>query len=288
MAILGAIAIAITACFVVIHISRQNAAEARQAAEVEKAAGQAADEKARREAKAEADRIAAEKAANEAAAEKARKKAEAERSRQEAEAAKAGAERVAADKAASLAAAEKARADAIAAHEAELAKYLNGTFSRKPGIISVAVAASSEDGTLNRHIGEALARRFKTNTVETLPSLFTAEFLADGLFNDTFGGSRAPLERLDLLKSLDGLVLARENVEYSQNPALENTVTAHMHIDVTAMPVAAKGEGETWTFTANGVGFKRDDARSLAEERLIEQIAQATNMFLNFTPSNDH
>jgi hypothetical protein len=195
---------------------------------------------------------------------------------------------VAADKAGSVAAAEKAREDALAAHAAELAKYLNGTFSRKPGIMSVAVAAASEDGTLNRHIGEALASRFKTNTIEMLPSLFTAEFLSDGLFADTFSGSRAPLARLDLLNSLDGLVLARESVDYSQNPSLENTVSAHMQVNVTAMPVAAKGDGETWTFTANGVGFKRDDARSLAEERLIKQIAEATNMFLNFNPSNDH
>ena len=163
---------------------------------------------------------------------------------------------MAADKASIIAATEKAREDALAAHAAELAKYLNGTFSRKPGIMSVAVAAASEDGTLNRHIGEALARRFKTNTVEMLPSLFTAEFLSDGLFNDTFSGSRAPLARLDLLTSLDGLVLARETVEYTQNPSLENTITAHMQVDVTTMPVAASGDGERrGRWTANGVGF---------------------------------
>jgi hypothetical protein len=235
--VLAAIALVITAWFVEIHISRQDAAIAKKAAEdvaAQDAAHQAADEKA------QADRTA------------------------------------------------KAREEAVANHSADLARYLNGTVSKKPGIASVAVAVASEDGALNRHIGEALARKFQGKAVEMFPSLFTSEFLSDGLFSDTFSGSRAALARLDLLNSLDGLVLGHETVEYSQNPSEDNTFTAHLKIDVTTMPTATTGNGETWTLSANGVGFHRDDARSMAEDRVIKQIAADTNMVLNLNSSGNH
>ena len=134
---------------------------------------------------------------------------------------------------------------------------------------------------MNRHVGEALATRFRTSSVETLPTLFAPVFLTDGLFSETFDRSRAALARLDLLHSLDGVLLARETVQYSQNPDMQNTTSAHMQIAILSMPVAAGGDGRAWTLTADGVGFHRGDARSMAEDRLIKQIDESTNISLN-------
>lgn len=196
---------------------------------------------------------------------------------------KAEADRTVVDKAAD----EQARERALAKHEAELKRYLTGTVSRNPGMASVAIAVASEDGKLDRHVGEALARRLHTNTVEMLPSLFTAEFLTDGLFADTIAGSRLSLARLDLTNTLDGLVLAREEVGYSQNPSLENTTSAHLKIDVTIIPTKSSGNGESWTLTTDGVGFHQDEARSMAEDRLIKKIAEDTNIILNLNSTTN-
>jgi flagellar motor protein MotB len=210
----------------------------------------------------------------------------AERLKQQTALEQAAADKIAAENAARQAADEKARADAAAKHAAELARYLDVRLSKTPGVNSVAVAVATEDNKLDRNIGQALARRFRSNNMEMLPSLFAPEFVSDGLFAKTFDGSRDPLARLDLADYLDGIVLARETVQYTQDASLDNLISAHLHLDVMSMPVSTRGDSQTWTFTANGAGFKRDDARSMAEERLIKQIAGDTNMSLTLNPAN--
>jgi flagellar biosynthesis GTPase FlhF len=179
------------------------------------------------------------------------------------------------------AAAAQAAEKAAARHANDLARYLSGTLSRKAETKSVAVAASTEDGKSDSRLDEALASRFRSDSVDTMPAFFAPEFVSDGLLADTFGGSRDSLARLDLLDSLDGIVLAKETVEYSQDPSLDNVISAHLHADIMSMPVATRGERQTWSLTANGSGFRRDDARIMAEDRLLKQIAADTNMSLN-------
>lgn len=180
------------------------------------------------------------------------------------------------------AAAQKAAMDAAAEHKKYLARYLAGRVSRKPGVQTIAIVAVSENGAFDPVAGDAIAARFKSDSVEMVFGLFTPQFVSDGLFGQTFGGSKVILGKLELLGSLDGLLLAREDVRYTTNPSsLANVLTANMHLEVTMMPVAAKGERRTWTYTANGPGFKQTDARAAAEERLLKQIANDASMSLS-------
>jgi hypothetical protein len=162
-----------------------------------------------------------------------------------------------------------------------LARYLNSGLPQKPGSETVAIAVVSEDGKLNRAVTDAIAGRFKKEPVEIISSLFKPEFVSDGLFNDAFTGSGEILNKLELAKSLDALLLARQDVQYSTNPSLQNVVTATMQLKVTVVPVSGRGAGKTWTFTAYGPGFTKEVARQAAEERLIKQIADDTKMSLN-------
>ena len=75
-------------------------------------------------------------------------------------------------------------------------------------------------------------------------------------------------------------MLAREDVQYAQNAALENVITATIRLVVTAVPVSGQGAPVTWTFTAYGPGFTKEIARTAAEERLIKQIASDTKLSL--------
>ena len=180
------------------------------------------------------------------------------------------------------AAAEQAKAVQAAAtgHAEYLARYLNSGFNRKPGSETVAIAVASENGTLNRAVTAALISRFQSGPVQILSPFFKPEFVSDGLFNDAFTGSGEILNKLELSKSLDGLLLARQDVQYSTNPSLQNVVTATMQLKVTVVPVSGRGDGKTWTFTASGPGFTKEVARQAAEERLIKQIADDTKMSL--------
>jgi hypothetical protein len=176
--------------------------------------------------------------------------------------------------------AQKAVQDAAAAHAQYLARYVNTGFSRSPGSETVAVAAASEDGTLNRGVTTALESWFQRESVWILSPFFKPEFVSDGLFNDAFNGSGVILNKLELAKFLDRVVLAQQNVRYTQNTALENVITATMQLKVVVVPVSGQGGGETWTLTAYGPGFTKEVARQAAEERLIKQIAADTNMSL--------
>jgi hypothetical protein len=177
--------------------------------------------------------------------------------------------------------AAQAAQNAAAEHAHYLAKYLNGGFTRKAGARSIAIVVVTETGKLNPAVNSALARRLQNESTQILPSLFKPEFVSDGLFNDAIANSSDLFQKLDLANSVDSLVLAREDVQYAQNPALENVITATMRLDVTVVPISGQGDSKTWTFTANGPGFNQTVARAAAEERLIKQIAADTKMSLN-------
>lgn len=178
------------------------------------------------------------------------------------------------------AASRKAVQAAATAHAEYLARYVNNGFARKQGIKTAAVAVASEDGRLNRTVTSALENRFQREPVQILSPFFKPEFVSDGLFNDALTGSSELFQKLDLANSVDALVLAQQNVQYAQNTALENVITATMQLKVAVMPVSGRSDGKTWTFTASGPGFTKEVARQAAEERLIKQIAADTNMSL--------
>jgi hypothetical protein len=80
---------------------------------------------------------------------------------------------------------------------------------------------------------------------------------------------------------VDVLFLGREEISYSTDASLENILTANIRLEITAI-TAADGQNRSWTFVANGAGFKQTEARLMAEERLIKQITTDSKMSLNF------
>jgi len=179
------------------------------------------------------------------------------------------------------AATRKDAQDAAAAHVRFMAMYVDTGFTRMSGTKTIAVVVASEDGTRNSVVSDALINRFKKEPVQLVSSFFKPAFVSDGLFNDAFVNSNDLFNRLELQKSLDGLLLAQEKVQYSSNPSLQNVITASMELDVKTLLIGSQAEKQTWTFTAAGAGFTQADARAQAEERLIKQITNDTKMTLN-------
>ncbi|MEI9961037.1 MAG: FlgO family outer membrane protein [Limisphaerales bacterium] len=83
---------------------------------------------------------------------------------------------------------------------------------------------ASESGTANSAVNDALLSRFKSADAQIVPSFFKPAFVSDGLFDTAFAGSSDLFDKLELSKSLDGLLLAREKVQYAANPSLENVI----------------------------------------------------------------
>lgn len=177
--------------------------------------------------------------------------------------------------------ARRAKEEAAAAHAKYLARYLNTKLDRKPGIKTVALVIVSENGKPNRAVSQAVVDMLESDTVQVLPSFFKPEFVTDGLFNGAFNEPNEIFKKLELAKSLDVVLLARQKAQYSTQPTLENVITANMELEMTAFPTGASSHSQTWTFRAPGPGFKKEDARAMAEERIIKQISRDTNISLN-------
>jgi hypothetical protein len=188
------------------------------------------------------------------------------------------------EKQARIAEEKKAAQDAAVKHAEYVARYVSGGFAPKTGNRNVAVAAATEDGKLDRAVTTTLTRRFQKTSASVLSPFFNPEFVSDGLFQEAFNGSSTLFRKLDLANSLDGLVLAQQDVQYAQNAALENVISATMQLKVTLIPISSPGNGQTWIFTASGPGFTKEVARKAAEERLIKQITNDTNMSLDALP----
>lgn len=162
-----------------------------------------------------------------------------------------------------------------------LTRYLHPGQSRKSGASTVAIVVASEQAKLERTITGALTRQFQTPQVSWAVSLFKPEFVSDGLLEQMFSDPGPLITKLELGGALDALLLARQDVEYTTNPELENVITARMSLEVMLTAVNSTTDSQTWRFAASGAGFKPEAARLMAEERLLKQLAAATNLTLN-------
>jgi hypothetical protein len=186
------------------------------------------------------------------------------------------------------AAARLAEQKAAAGRAQFMARYLNPGFAKKPGVKNVAVVAATADGEPDRPIAVALVNQLKDEPLALFTSFFKPAFFADGLFSSIFAGSLESVDQLELTNALDALLLAQERVQYSTNGvALDYVITAHARLEVAFFPLDMMRREQSWTFAADGAGFSPGEARKNAEERLLKQIAGATNMALVAIPSND-
>lgn len=231
---------------------------AEQAEQARRAEEQRQQEQLRAEAQKQAE--AAKKAtetAERARLEAAQRQQDEERAVREKEAA--------AKKAAELAAAERAR---------YLARYtVPNQLRNQSNSWEVAVLVATESRTPNAAIGNAVVAALRAKAANASASVFTPEFIADGLFDKAFGGAQGTLNRLELTNSADLMLLARQSVQYSTNLALEGLITASMNLEISVLSAATEQRLQTHVATASGAGFTQADARALAEDRLFKQMA---------------
>jgi hypothetical protein len=179
---------------------------------------------------------------------------------------------------------QKVLQTAIAEHEKFLTRFTNTNITKRVGSRMVAVAVASETRSMNHAIGTTLVNHFRADHLQLTDSFFKPELVTDGLFNRAFNGESDLFNKLELAKSLDGILLARQEVQYETNADLNNVVTVAMQLEIVTLPVAGQSESHSWTFTANGAGIRRTDARTQAEERIINQIEKDTKMSLTTNP----
>lgn len=174
-----------------------------------------------------------------------------------------------------------AATNAVVEHAQFLARYLDTTFTKKPGVRAVALSVSFSDGRPDRIISDYLIGRFKADNNQILPSFFTGSFISDGLFDSAFDGPADISKKLELGSRIDEMLLARAAIEYTTNGTeLQNVITATVRLDIATLPTSGNETGGSWFFTAVGTGFNPMAARAAAEDRLTKQIGEDKRMSL--------
>jgi hypothetical protein len=172
--------------------------------------------------------------------------------------------------------------ETAAAHVQYVAQYVNPGFTKTSGIKSLALVVVNQNGAFDPTIGNALQNHFKSDTVKISTSLLKPNFVSEGLFTNLFDGSTDILKKLDLANSLDAVLLAREDVQFVNNPAsLDNVLTANMTLEIQIVPVSSGIQNTTWKYTATGAGFSQFEAEANAKERLIKHINNDTTLSLS-------
>jgi hypothetical protein len=109
--------------------------------------------------------------------------------------------------------------------------------------------------------------------LKTTPSLFKPTFVTDGLFEKAFAGDYDAMRKMSLTNFAPGILLARQTVDYTTNPNLQDTVSAAMGLEISAVSTHEMRAVSSISLRSVGAGFSREEAKSAAEERLLQQLA---------------
>ena len=199
--------------------------------------------------------------------------AEAERIRLAVEEAKRRAEQEALAKQTAEKQAELARQTAETQRRDYLARYRRSESLRGAGPgRSAAIFILGDKSQKNEAVGAALAGSLRQPELSVATDFFKPAFGTDGLVEQLLTGSRETGAKLELTNSLDVLLLGRISTSYSTNEALQNLITAESKLELVALSAASLEKLHATEWQSQGAGFKPEDARAAAEERLQKSL----------------
>lgn len=156
---------------------------------------------------------------------------------------------------------------------ADLKSYKARYLGIQPVHRDIAVLIVDENGKPNLLVSNALVKSLNDKGFKSTATLFSSAFATDGLFAEVFGGAKAPIDKLELPALADTLLLGRQSVDYAANAALDNLVTANMTLKLVTVPLNNGTQEFAKELQTVGAELdKRDAARSVAEERLIQKL----------------
>lgn len=157
--------------------------------------------------------------------------------------------------------------------DAFLNRYLlSRSFLNQPHSTEVAVMVIDEGSKVIQDIDQKVASRLKTKGLNTTAFLFTGRFVSDGKFEKIFNGSASEIKKLELSKHCDHIILGKSSVKFTQNPDMQNMITARVTIEFRIISAKTGAIENRFTSSEAGVGFSRDTAKDLAIERIVNTL----------------
>ena len=159
-------------------------------------------------------------------------------------------------------------------HEAFLNRYLmTRSFTNNPESLEVSVLVIDEDNTISQDITRKIALSLKNERLNVTSSLFTGAFVSDGIFEKIFGGDTGKVKNLELSKYSDLLILGKKEVNFTENPELQNMTTAKVSIEIHIVSSEAGTIEDNFKITETGAGFSKATAEGMAMERILQVLS---------------
>ncbi len=168
-----------------------------------------------------------------------------------------------------------ARQQAEQQREAFLNNYLlSRSFINRPDSQEVAVLVIDEDNRVNHDITQKIASLLKTKRFNITSSLFSGNFVSDGMFERIFKGSAGDVNSLELPKHSDYIILGKKFVNFTENPDLLNVLTAHVFIEIHVVSTRTGTVADSFNVSEVGAGFSKPNAESIAMERIFKKLEE--------------
>jgi len=157
--------------------------------------------------------------------------------------------------------------------EAYLNRYLvTRSFLNQPNSTEVAILVIGETGRVAQNIDQDMASRLTKKGLNATASFFAGPFVSDGIFEKLFNGNSAEVKKLQLSKHCDQIVLGKSLVNFTQNPGMEDMVTARVSVQFRIISARTGAIENRFTLSQTGVGFSKAAAEDLAIERIVNKL----------------
>lgn len=164
---------------------------------------------------------------------------------------------------------------AVRDHENFLNRYLlSRHFLNRPESQEAAVLVIDEGMKVSQDLSQKIASLLKAKGVEATSSLFTSSFVSDGIFERIFKGDVIEVKKLELSKHSDLLILGKKVVNFTENPEMENMITAKASIEIHIVSSKTGRIEDSFTITETGAGFSRPTAEEMVIERILKKFAE--------------
>jgi|TARA_Y100000031_G_C8231255_1_gene391005 hypothetical protein len=155
-----------------------------------------------------------------------------------------------------------------------LNRYLSSrSFTNRPESSEVAVIIIDTEKQANHDTSQKIADSLKAKGINTTSTLFSDQFIFDGLFEKIFNGNSSEIKKLELSKYSDKIVLGKSTVTFTENPEIQ-TITARLTINFCIISSKTGSIKNRFSLSEVGPGFSKTAAQDMAIERIVNAFQQ--------------
>lgn len=137
---------------------------------------------------------------------------------------------------------------------------------------SIAVLIVDEAQKQNMALSYSVAAFLSRGGTKTTLGLFKPAFILDGHFDEAFAGQSDALNRIPFPKAARTLLFGRQSVRFSTNSDTPLFILATVSLDINVISATTRQPFFAQSLVAKGPGYSTDEARRIAESRLLEQL----------------